>query len=280
MQRFINIVRILLSLHVRNRDIQKSNSKKIKFYTNGRYLSIDKRGAFREYLHRTILWDDKEPVSTLPAIKSVKRYTKNYKHIIWNRRAVEYMLKSSYCNIEFYNSYTRRIMYADLVRYLILYRFGGVYLDLDIEMREDLDRLSGSIFERYDINKERDSFCILFEEYRWQDESMAVDEMDQPIRIFLEEKYRKEALIRVANYAFISSPGHPFIKRVIEECQTRSQLKVKCDYDVLFITGPDVVSHIYETMDEGFAEAHNVILVKKESADQYLSHKCMGEWRT
>jgi len=272
---------ILTALKYRNHDIQRSDDQDFQFYCNAQkpFNPAIEHFTFPYCIHRTVLWDEQEPLSTLPMIKTVIKHTKDYQHVMWNTRAVEQLILSLYDHSHFYFKYSRKIMQADLARYLILYQHGGTYFDLDIRMYSSLSPFIQKIYQERPIAMETHGFCILFEEYRWKDNQQAVNEKNQPIRRFLESKYHTEALVRVANYAFIATPKHPFIKKVIETCGKRAHLIPENDYDVLFITGPDVISHVYHTSKKDFLQRHNVFLLPKEDHNTYIKHLSNGQWR-
>ena len=220
-------------------------------------------------LHRTLLWDDCEPPGQMGRICAVRRRIGKSPVFLWNAQWAERLVRQS--GLEFYFDYPRDIMRADLIRYLILDRFGGFYLDFDVRLHAPL-----SSFER--VVGTGEEYCLLFEEHRWSP-GEGIDESREPIRHFLEERYRREAPVRVANYAMAATPGHPFIRRVLEECRRRAHLRPRSDYDVLFITGPDVVSHVYHTADPAFLAENNVRLIPLEKRSGFLSHYCDGTWR-
>ncbi len=274
-------LRILSAIKFRNHDLQKPGNQNLKFYTDAQKILTIKivPSIFPYYIHRTILWDSQEPLSLLPVIETVKKHTKEYQHIMWNTYAIDKLVLSLYNHSHFYFQYSKKIMQADFARYLILYQYGGAYFDLDIKMNTDLNSLIGKAYQNRWTNLKENGFCILFEEHRYKNSSESVNEKKQPIRNFLDQKYYSEALIRVANYAIIATPKHPFIKQVINTCIDRAYLTPKNNYDVLFITGPDVVSHVYEISNKDFLQKHNVLLVPKEDHNKYIEHLHHGQWR-
>jgi len=275
-------IQILSAIKFRNHNLQRVDPHDLEFYINAQKLfaiNIDK-SIFPHYIHRTILWDSREPISVLPAIKTVKKHTKEYKHIMWNKYATEKLVLSLFDHSHFYFQYSRKIMQADFARYLILYQYGGAYFDLDIKMYSSLNTLIEKVNDQKYNTQNKNEFCILFEEHRWKDSKEAIDEKDQPIRKFLKPEFYTESFIRVANYAMIATPKHPFIKRILELCEKRFHLQPKNDYDVLFITGPDVVSHVYATSKKAFLDQHNVFLIPREKHDLYIKHLCDGGWRS
>ena len=239
-------------------------------------LYTNKGYPYHRILHRTLLWDDCEPKSQMHHICSVRRNTPDIYHIMWNKKNIEALVRQT--GMDFYFKYPRKIQQADIARYIVIKHYGGIYFDFDISMNSTLDTL---LIETGLLVSGRlpESYCILFEEHRWKNVEEAVGEKDQSIRFFLEPKYRTEALVRVANYAMLCSPEHPFMEKVIEECQKRASLEIKCDYDVLFTTGPDVVSHVYHLTDEYFRKANNIVLVPQEKHKVFIVHHCSGVWR-
>jgi len=256
--------------------LQNRTSSKGFLYRNPKILFENSKKNSELLLHRTLLWDNCEPVDQMQYICSVRKYTYKMVHLLWNGKAVEELMKKG--SYLYYFAYPRKIMQADLARYVILYHYGGMYLDFDISMYSSLDKLFAEIGLLIE-NKLPAEYCILFEEYRWENKEKAVDENEQSIRFFMDLKYRTEALVRVANYAMICTPGHPFMLKVIEECHRRAALNPACDYDVLFMTGPDVVSHVYDTIDESFRKKNNLVLISQKKHDDFIVHHCVGAWR-
>ena len=227
-------------------------------------------------LHRTLLWDECEPIGDMAYICSVRKYTHKIVHLLWNGKEVDVLMRRK--GYEYYFDYPRRIMQADLARYAILYHYGGMYLDFDVSMHNSLDELFAETGLREEDGLPLE-YCILFEEHRWKNKEEAVSEKEQPIRSFMAPEYHTEALVRVANYAMICTPGHPFMLKLIEECQRRAVLKPTCDYDVLFITGPDVVSHVYHICSKELKQKSNVVLISREKHHDFIVHHCAGGWR-
>ena len=86
----------------------------------------------------------------------------------------------------------RRLRPLDLFRYLVIERFGGLYLDLDVELTSDLQ--TGPLREA--IAKGRACFPVEYEE-----------STDKVLR---HQGFRP----LIGQYAFYAPPGHPFLKRI------------------------------------------------------------------
>ena len=76
------------------------------------------------------------------AVESCKNTHKDYKHKIWTDKMMEDFVKKEYP--DFYNiymSYKYNIQRCDAFRYLVLYKYGGIYFDMDIVCKKKLDSL-------------------------------------------------------------------------------------------------------------------------------------------
>lgn len=150
------------------------------------------------------------------------------------------------------------IIKADLLRLLVVYFHGGLYLDADCFIKKQLN-----------MHNERDNI-ILFTEHICH----SVNELGQ------RECKNPENVLRVANFCFGAKPiNHPFLKEVIHECIHRlKQLliiekKSNLDHrDILWVCGPDVITTIYHKSKHNY---HDIFLYD----NTFLNHKCYGSWR-
>lgn len=167
-----------------------------------------------------------------------------------------------------YNSLSADIQRSDTARYIVLYYFGGLYSDMDVEPKVDLSPLLSNHSEsRLVLGVEANmDWPALAEQMRRMKEDCAQADPESllarvcancsaaieneslaqlmgcihPIR-----KGRPEQNIRVANFWMMSIAGHRFWKDILELVQRRSRLPLQEQYDVLYTTGPDIVSEIY-----------------------------------
>ena len=76
------------------------------------------------------------------AVESCKNTNKDYTHIIWSDVMMENFVKKEYPDFyDIYMSYIYDIQRCDSFRYLVLYKYGGIYLDMDIVCKKKLDSL-------------------------------------------------------------------------------------------------------------------------------------------
>jgi len=123
--------------------------------------------------------------------------------------------------------FPRAIQRVDLFRYLVVYKFGGFYFDLDVFFSEPIDEVTPY------------SAVFPFEELtisRYLRDEMGID-------------------WEIGNYGFGASANHPFLGAIIDNCvkaQTVSGWSDKMlhevpslwrkDYEVLYTTGPGLVT--------------------------------------
>jgi hypothetical protein len=70
-----------------------------------------------------------------------------------------------------------------------------------------------------------------------------------------------------------SKPNSIEINDILDLCKERSKLTISEDYDILYTTGPDVVSTVYDN------HKNDIIYVPLSISTKYFSHLCVGHWR-
>jgi mannosyltransferase OCH1-like enzyme len=151
----------------------------------------------------------------------------------------------------------KAIMRADVIRYLLMYRLGGLYLDTDYEMLKPFDLLHHE--------------AVL----PWESSRKPVPGGDL-----------------LCNCIFASAPGHPIFKMMIDDLKANPPLSDKAD--VIEATGPKFVTRIVR-MAAG--QNFPVYLAPKElfspltprnhreyreilrQGVAYGIHHCYGSWR-
>ncbi len=74
---------------------------------------------------------------TLIFLKNTK-----WKHIFWNKDKIDKFIKKHYNQYwDLYDEYTILVQKLDIARYLILYHYGGCYMDMDMEIIKDFREL-------------------------------------------------------------------------------------------------------------------------------------------
>jgi len=218
------------------------------------------------------------------------------------REQIEGLLASlSPLLLQIYDVLRQGIQRADFARYILLHYFGGLYTDLDVEPKVDLGSrllshaggdsiahssawarvilgVESSLNSTYHTKKmvtlekqcaargNEPLMARVCESCSWAIENRSYADLMgcvHPIR-----KGHPEQHTRIANYWMMSSPKHPFWVDTLELLQRRSVLEVKEQYDILYITGPDVVSEVYSL----YAEQEEVVALGEEKMLGMLTH--------
>ena len=128
---------------------------------------------------------------------------------------------------ELYRWYPRPVLKADCFRLLAVYRLGGFYLDTDFLVKSPLDPL-----------------CLHQAVFAWE---RRIGKKRFKVR-FPDWQRTVEEPVIVANYAFGAEKGHPFVRALLDELLVRTEsveVEHASDRDVMFATGPDMVTTVY-----------------------------------
>jgi mannosyltransferase OCH1-like enzyme len=156
-----------------------------------------------------------------------------------------------------YRALPRNIMRADMIRYIILDVYGGLYLDLDYEMLNSFDLLDRAAV----LPRESDD----------------------------------AAALALGNSIMASQPGHPFWQKVLRELERgiKAMRRKPIEDEVNGLTGPGLVTRAYGLEPELNAGTYipprawfNPIWPKNEEeyaamvakGESYGIHHCDGTW--
>lgn len=79
------------------------------------------------------------PPSLVEISQSWKELNPDWEYRFWNKNDIETFLKTYYPEfIPAYNAFPHNVQRWDAIRYLILYKFGGLYVDMDYECTENI----------------------------------------------------------------------------------------------------------------------------------------------
>jgi len=85
--------------------------------------------------------------STIPdkwkeSVESIKDHHKGYKYMLWTDKAMKEFVKKEYPEFyKTYNEYPHPIQRCDAFRFLVLYKYGGIYIDMDIGCKKSVSSL-------------------------------------------------------------------------------------------------------------------------------------------
>lgn len=182
-----------------------------------------------------------------------------WKYILWTDKDNDKFVKEEFP--EFYKIYfnmPKNIMRADVIRYLLMYKVGGLYLDLDYEFLRPFDLI------------------------------------DRPLVLPMNRSARSgDVSDSFGNSIFASEPKHVFWEKVINYLFLYPPIKDE-NYDVENVTGPGLLTKVYymekeniiniDTPDRMLFHPPNPKTYKeyrrlKEEVKSYGIHHCEGTWR-
>jgi len=164
---------------------------------------------------------------------------------------------------DLYNSYAFDVQRADILRVLLVYLYGGFYMDLDVYCLKNLDPLL-----KFNL--------VLGEEKRLSREVCTALGLKNPNRI--------------ANYMFGSMPKHPFWSDFLNDLMEKSLIEIKNENDVLESTGPGLLTDFYHSKADRYRDI--ILLLNKDRVclnelhkevachfGNYAAHLHTGTWR-
>ena len=149
--------------------------------------------------------------------KSWKKNHPEWEYRFWNKHDIEYFLETEFPEfIPCYQTFPFNVQRWDAIRYLILYKYGGIYADMDYECFEPLDTLL------------IDSTCC-----------MGMEPAENA------EIYRKKMII--GNALMASIPNHAYFKQIIQDMVSKKDnMPEDKALVVMETTGPFMVTRVYD----------------------------------
>ncbi|AOM80175.1 glycosyltransferase family 32 protein [Pedobacter steynii] len=164
--------------------------------------------------------------------------------------------------LEIYDQYSLNVQRTDLFRIIVVYLFGGFYLDLDMLCFKSLNPLC-------------QHKLVLGEEKKLTPEECLKLGLTHPVRI--------------ANYMFGSIPRHAFWLELIHGIREYSRIEIRNEDDVLNSTGPGLLTNVYHDLKETYQDItlipnHHKLCMRSCSANSchfgdYAAHFHLGKWR-
>ena len=171
-------------------------------------------GEIPRIIHQT--WMTSQlPSRYAPWVTSWLKKNPTWQYWLWTDDDARQLVRRYYKqNVAMYDGYTRNINRADVMRYFVLDRYGGVYADIDAECLRPLDDIISN------------HSCILAEEHRVHGYVLA---------------WRKPPP-NVINSPMACRPGHPYFRDVIAELP-----KWQKHPNLLYQTGPLLIDRVLRT---------------------------------
>lgn len=172
------------------------------------------------------------PDQLLEVSKTWKRNHSQWKYHFWDHNAIKAFLEEHYPGYMAPYFHLKYLLQRwDSIRYLIVYHYGGIYVDMNYESIEPLDKLLNDVE------------CFFG--------CKPVEHKPQDVTIYL------------GNSLFGGIKKHPFLQLLIEECFETITNVIEKDGKMRFIletTGPVVVSKMYQK----YADNKKVTLLPSE----------------
>ena len=186
----------------------------------------------------------------------------NYTFHMWRQEHSYALVRDNFPQLwPMFANYPRHIQRCDMFRLMLVALFGGVYSDIDVIPYRAMDAILGM------YPKARVFFGV---ECEHNADGLA-HSLTHPIRGGV-----AETPTRIANYWMASVPGHPIFEDILQEMQARAELPVREDYDVLYTTGPDVVSTVLERVRQKYDD---VVVLSSRELWVNLKHVLAQGWR-
>jgi inositol phosphorylceramide mannosyltransferase catalytic subunit len=153
-------------------------------------------------IHQIFLSDPPRPLPSelLDNISKLKALNQGWRHITYNDADVLKFIKTEYGDVvfEYYNRINKKYSSAraDIFRYLVLYKLGGVYLDLKSSMTKPMDEIIVP------------GDCFILSHWKLDD--------NQTYRWGVHPELNAVGGREFQQWHIIAAPGHPFLRNVIE----------------------------------------------------------------
>jgi mannosyltransferase OCH1-like enzyme len=203
------------------------------------------------------------PQRYMKLINSVKENNPDYKYLFFTDDDIEKFFKMYYP--DYFVTFLRLpkiIQRIDFFRYVAVYHFGGIYLDLDMKVFKSFDEI---------LNNS----CVF-----------PIDEYIN-ISFCRTNRYKpycdKGQTFLLGQYAFAAEPKHPFIKLLIDKIHGSIDYYIQyADYNsedyIYKTTGPDFVTDVYIDYQN-----KNAITIldngKRQYFGNYAKHNYFGTWK-
>jgi hypothetical protein len=236
------------------------------------------------------LWSNTEmPIIYQSNVELWKILNPDYVIRIWNREAVENLVEKCKKWQSLYQEAKTPIQRSDIARLIIVWRFGGIYSDLDVCPKESLHILGI-------IRSLKRGRAVVGIEHPYSKDKIikAIGNSKQKVTIVLSDKRPlksrqrsspdgnlppirngvMERLPRISNYWFAAPPRHPLIRNCLNLIVSRIHLSIQSEYDILYTTGPDVLSEAFNITPKSETR-----VIDYKMFTRTLKHFATGTWR-
>ena len=203
-------------------------------------------------------WKDRNiPKKYQELVNKVKKLNPKSRYMFFTDNDIDNFILKKYPEYyRIYNNFDYKIQKIDFFRYLAVYYYGGVYLDLDISLNKSLKNINKS------------NRCVFPLEFERNGDKLLRNQNFKGL---------------IGNYAFYAPKKHPFIKKIINNIVIK-RIKIKKEKDymryILYTTGPVMVTQSYiDFNNKSLVKIIKSNPYKKSRFGNYGEHTSMGSWK-
>jgi len=247
------------------RALLESNDPKLKTHA----------GRIPNVVHRVMFRDPDFPEKDVRFLQEFYSKTQDdFVHVLWRKEDAHKLIEDHFPEfLPVYDGYSKHIQRADTIRYAILAHYGGVYTDVDIELTGSLMDVLANTVPLLDSK----GIDFLGPHEITDDDECREAISRYAIRQHLPTAERKPFAWVIANYFMVAAAGSQGARAVLDICVHRAKapFDANVDYDVLFTTGPDVVTTIVNKRFD-----MDVVHTTSKEIARNIVHHGRGHWLT
>lgn len=237
--------------------IERKNQLKTIYFLY-EFLGDDKNIESRDYIYNLMVYKQYNPDWNIEIIRDKTDQVLNYVMTKFPRFT------------QMYQSYPKDIQRCDIFRYMLLYKEGGVYSDLDVNPQMSINNMLNLTINNQDLSWAN----IIFGIGRVKD-----IEKCEKARLF--ETIREgenEIPYKVSNFFFIAKvKEHPIWMDILRLAKKRSSKNIVSQYGVIYTTGPDLVT---TAISQNRKKYNDIAILPLEIMQKIVEHQCSSSWRT
>jgi hypothetical protein len=209
-------------------------------------------------------WTKSTPEMFREYRKTIKKHMPDYEYMFFKDEQIDDFFKKYYP--KYYDTYLRlplNIQKMDYFRYLAVYHYGGIYLDMDVNVLKPFDEIL-------------DNGCVFP-----IDEIIYDNECDS-------DRYKHfcsgSINFLLGQYAFAAEPKNKFVKLLVDTINNNIDIYISSyvansDSYVFETTGPDTVTKLYMN----YPDKDNIKILyynKRQCFGKFAIHDYAGTWKT
>jgi hypothetical protein len=239
-------------------DNLKEHSRDNKLIIHMMYFPWDENQEFRE---NEFAFDHSPYQKMVERVKPMP----NAHVIMWTRsKTKEFCIKYYPAVWDMLEKYSQRnTMYIDVLRFLVVYHFGGLYWQYDSIPKSE------SMMDYFPSNGKKIRFLT---------ETIITPDFSKCMTFERIRNGKPEELLRIANQVFCcnESKHHLLFNFILFQTQRMATEKVLNDYDILYIAANAALSEFY---DRYIKNNQDVELVPLEQTHHIVNFNGKGSWR-